>query len=89
MRMICRLVWRLKGRGSRRRAIGALRAFVKVGRDTRYPTYSDVIPVLRRALDRLPAKLRTESARRLAQPRVAALRAFLDAVSAEAGDLLF
>jgi len=70
-------------------AIGALRAIVKVGRDTRYRTYSDVLPVLRRALDHLPAKLKTERARQLAQPKIAALRAFLAAVEAEAGELLF
>jgi len=70
-------------------AIGALRALVKVGRDTRYPTYSDVIPVLRRALEQLPAKLKTDGARRLALPRIEALRALLAAIEAEAGELLY
>lgn len=70
-------------------AVGALRALVKVGRDTRYPTYSDVIPVLRRAVEQLPGKLRTNAGRRLAEPRVAALRALLEAINAEAGELLF
>lgn len=69
-------------------AIGALRAIGKVGRDTRYPTYSSVTPVLRKALDELPGKLRLEASRRLARPRVAALRAFLAAIESEAGDLL-
>jgi uncharacterized protein len=70
-------------------AIGALRAFVKIGRDTRYPTCSHVIPVLRKALEQLPAKLKTDGARRLAEQRVEALRALLAAIEAEAGELLF
>jgi uncharacterized protein len=70
-------------------AIGALRALVKVGRDTRYATYSSVLPVLRRAVEQLPGKLRLESARRLAAPRVELLRSLLAAIEDEAGELLF
>jgi uncharacterized protein len=70
-------------------AIGALRAFVKVGRDTRYSTWSDVVPVLNDALDTLPGKLRLGRSRALAAPRVLALKAFLSALQDEAGDLLF
>lgn len=69
-------------------ALGALRAFVKVGRDTRYATFSSVVPVLRKALEELPGKFRLESARQLAASRVATLRAFLDAIENEAGELL-
>jgi uncharacterized protein len=69
-------------------AVGALRAVVKVGRDTRYPTYSDVVPVLRKAVERLPQQIRLERARELAQPRIAALHSFLAAIEAEAGELL-
>jgi len=69
-------------------AVGALRALVKVGRDTRYRLYSDVIPVLRRAVDQLPVKLRTEAGKRLAERRVMALRGFLEAIDQEAGALL-
>lgn len=69
-------------------AVGALRAFVKVGRDTRYATFSSVLPVLRKALGELPGKLRLENSRALAAPRVAALSAFLDAMESEAGELL-
>lgn len=69
-------------------AVGALRAFVKVGRDTRYATFSSVVPMLRRALDELPGKLRLESTHQLAVARVAALSAFLDAIESEAGELL-
>lgn len=70
-------------------AIGALRSIVKVGRDTRYPTYSAVVPVLRRALDTLPGKLRLPSAQALAHPRIEALRSLLAAIETEAGDLLY
>ncbi len=70
-------------------AIGAVRAFVKIGRDTRYRTFSSVVPVLEKALNELPGKLRLVTARALAQPRVEALRALLDAIHAEAGDLLY
>lgn len=70
-------------------AIGALRALVKVGRDSRYPTYSSVIPVLRRAAEELPGKLRTKNARRLAAPRAERLRLLLAAIEDEAGTLLY
>jgi uncharacterized protein len=70
-------------------AVGALRALVKVGRDTRYRLYSDVIPVLEKAVDLLPGKLRTEAGKRLAEPRVTALRSFLEAIKGEAGELLY
>jgi len=69
-------------------AVGAARTIVKVGRDTRYPTFSSVIPVLRKALDELPYKLQTESARLLAGPRVQFLNSFLTALEDESGDLL-
>jgi uncharacterized protein len=70
-------------------AIGALRALVKVGRDTRYGRFSDVMPVLERALAELPGKLRLAEARALAEPRVEILRALVAAVRDEAGDSLF
>jgi uncharacterized protein len=70
-------------------AIGALRAIAKVGRDTRYPTFSSVLPVLRRAAEQLPEKLRLPKARELAVPRVETLKALISAICSEAGDLLF
>jgi uncharacterized protein len=70
-------------------AIGALRALAKIGRDSRYPTYSAVIPVLRRAVEVLPAKLRTVNAQLLAVPKVERLRLLLAAIEEEAGTLLF
>ena len=65
-------------------AIGALRAVSKVGRDTRFVRLADPLRSLLRGVEELPAQLRLASARRLAEPRVAILRAFLDAAQAEA-----
>jgi uncharacterized protein len=70
-------------------AIGALRAFVKVGRDTRFRRYSDVVPVLERAVDGLPAQLRLARSRELAAKRVQSLRELLSAIQDEAGELLY
>jgi uncharacterized protein len=69
-------------------AVGALRSLVKVGRDTRYATYSDVIPVLERAVATLPGKLRLKPAKDLAEDRVKALAELLAAIRSEAGDWL-
>jgi uncharacterized protein len=70
-------------------AIGALRALVKVGRDTRYDTFSSVVPILRRAANQLPDKLRLSSARSLALRRTELLRLFISAIAEEAGNLLY
>ncbi len=70
-------------------AIGALRALAKVGRDTRYPTFSSVFPVLRKAAEELPGKIRLPSARILAEPRVEVLKILIAAITSEAGDLLY
>lgn len=70
-------------------AVGALRALVKVGRDTRYATFTEVMPVLERAAEQLPGKLRLKSSRSLAEPRVAALRSLIAAVREEAGEMLY
>jgi uncharacterized protein len=70
-------------------AVGALRALVKIGRDSRFPTFSSAIRVLRRAAEQLPGKLRTQKALQLAAPRAERLKALLDAVEDEAGPLLY
>jgi uncharacterized protein len=70
-------------------AVGALRALVKVGRDTRFRSFSDVVPVLERALETLPSKLRLPGARALAGPRVVILKALLAAIRDEAGEMLY
>ena len=70
-------------------AVGALRALVKVGRDTRFRTFSDVVPVLERALKELPGKLRLERSREMAEDRIRALKRLLEAIREEAGELLY
>ncbi len=69
-------------------AIGALRALVKVGRDTRYATFSDVLPVLKRSVEQLPARLRLVQSTVLAEERIAVSQALLEAIEKEAGTLL-
>lgn len=70
-------------------AVGALRALAKIGRDSRFPTFSSVLPVLRRAVEQLPVQLRLASARQLAAPRVELLLAFIAGIEQEAGELLY
>lgn len=69
-------------------AIGILRTVCKVGRDTRFHTFSDAVRSLQRALDTLPSRLKLESAKGLAVERVQVLQDWLRAVHAEAGDSL-
>jgi uncharacterized protein len=69
-------------------AIGAMRALAKIGRDSRYPTFSSVLPVIEKAVAVLPGKLRLESTRRMAAPRVEFLRMLLAGIREEAGGLL-
>jgi uncharacterized protein len=69
-------------------ATGLLRAVVKVGRDTRYPTYSAILPVLNHAVNHLPAQTRLSVSRQMAESRAEVLRSFLIALEEEAGELL-
>ena len=69
-------------------AIGILRTVAKVGRDTRFLTFSDAIASLQKALDQLPAQLRLASARRLAEERIHVHRDFLRAAGDEAAEHL-
>lgn len=70
-------------------AVGILRTVSKVGRDTRFSTFTDVVRVLRRNLEELPGKIRLESTRRLAEPRIRVLKDFLAAVDEESGRNLY
>jgi uncharacterized protein len=65
-------------------AIGILRSVAKVGRDTRFATFSALVPTLRKALETLPPLIRLPSAQALAAPRIQLLREFLDGVASEA-----
>lgn len=69
--------------------IGILRTVSKVGRDTRYSTFTDAIKTLRKNLEGLPGKIRLQTTKRLAEPRIAALKNFLEAVDSEAAGALF
>jgi len=70
-------------------AIGILRTVCKVGRDTRYRTFTDAVATLRNALRTLPSEIRLETTRVLAQPKIELLHAFLEAVEDEAKTDLF
>lgn len=69
--------------------IGLLRSTVKVGRDTRYTIFTDVLPVLERALTELPLKLRLPISKGLAEAKISMMRLFLKALEQEAGSELF
>ncbi len=70
-------------------AIAILRQVSKVGRDTRFPTFTAAVASLRRNLDELPAKLLLESARRLAESKIKLLGDFLSGVEAEGLNALY
>lgn len=70
-------------------AIGVIRALAKIGRDTRYPTFTSVLPILENSAYRLTGLLRLDTAKKLAQSRAETLRSFLAALKNEAGDSLF
>jgi uncharacterized protein len=65
-------------------AIGILRVVAKIGRDTRYPTFTDAAATLRKAVADLPGKLHLESAKALAQPKIDLLESFIRAMDIEA-----
>ena len=65
-------------------AIGILRVTAKIGRDTRYTTFTDAAATLRKSLADLPGKLHLDIAKRLARPRIAILEAFLQELDKEA-----
>ena len=64
-------------------AVGILRTAAKVGTDTRFATFDDVYQSLHRALRTLPPLLRLPSSQKLAEPKIAALKAFLLSLEAE------
>jgi uncharacterized protein len=70
-------------------AIGILRVVAKIGRDTRYPTFTDAIATLRKSLSDLPGVLHLDTAKALARPRVVLLEAFLQELEEEAQGALY
>jgi uncharacterized protein len=69
-------------------AIGILRVAAKIGRDTRYPTFTDAAATLRKALAELPEKLHLDAAKTLARPKIALLEDFLQGLDQEAHEAL-
>jgi uncharacterized protein len=70
-------------------AIGILRVAAKIGRDTRYPTFTDAAATLRKALAEWPGKLHLDAAKTLAGPKIALLEGFLEGVDQEAHGALY
>jgi uncharacterized protein len=70
-------------------AIGVLRAVCKIGRDTRFMSFTSTVETLRQALAKLPAQIRLDSTRALAAPKIRILRDFLEAVESEARGALY
>ena len=70
-------------------AIGLLRAAVKVGRDTRYPSFSSILPVLSDAANRLALQTRLTASKEIAESRSQVLRSFLAAIEQETKNLLY
>ena len=64
-------------------ATGILRTVCKIGRDTRFQTFPEVLQVLRKNAEMLPGQLKLPRARELAEPRLQALRTFLAAAENE------
>jgi uncharacterized protein len=69
-------------------AVGILRTVAKIGRDTRFHTFTDAIESLRKAHERLPGLLRLDSAKALATERIQVFQTFLAATATEAGEHL-
>ena len=70
-------------------AIGVLRTICKIGRDTRFPTFTPAVAALQRTLETLPGKIALPTTRAAAEPRIALLRSFLEGVADEAGENLY
>ena len=70
-------------------AIGILRVAAKIGRDTRYPTFTDAATTLRKALAELPGRLHLDTAKTLAGPKIALLENFLHGLDQEAQGSLY
>jgi uncharacterized protein len=70
-------------------AIAILRTVAKVGRDTRYPSFTEATANLRKALASLPAAIELDTTKKLAQAKIDLLREFLAGVDQEAHGALY
>ena len=64
-------------------AVTILRTTCKVGRDTRFKTFPDVLRVLEKNAEVLPGQLKLATSQKLAGPRLEVLKQFLAAAKAE------
>ena len=70
-------------------AVAVMRTTAKIAQDTRFVTFADAAASLERALQTVPGQIRLREAQALAEPRIEALRAFLDALRTESrGELM-
>ena len=65
-------------------AIGILRVAAKIGRDTRYPTFTDAAATLRKSLADLPGKLHLETAKSAGSAKNCSARGFSSGAGQEA-----
>jgi uncharacterized protein len=70
-------------------AIGTTRTLAKLGKDTRFCTFTEALHILKNHLTTLPAKLLLDTSKALAIPRVAAMQSFITALESEAGPNLY
>jgi uncharacterized protein len=69
-------------------AVAVMRTTAKIAQDTRFITFADAAHSLEKSLASVPAQIRLEKTKELAEPRIAALRSFLDSLQQESGGLL-
>jgi uncharacterized protein len=70
-------------------AIGITRTLAKLGKDTRFCTFTEALHILKTHLPTLPAKLLLDTSKALAAPRIAAMQSFITALESEAGPNLY
>jgi uncharacterized protein len=70
-------------------AIGILRTVCKIGRYSRFPTFTAAAASLQKALATLPARMRLETTRVLAKPKMELLSVFLAALADESKPELY
>lgn len=70
-------------------AIGILRTVCKIGRDTRFPTFTAAAESLRKTLATLPSQIRLDTTRAIARPKIELLKVFLAELADESHPELY
>jgi uncharacterized protein len=65
-------------------AIGILRTVCKVGRDTRFPRFTEAVNSLRKAVTMLPQRITLDVTKNMARGKISLLQDFLEAIDVEA-----